>query len=85
MIFIYPTDTAYAIGCDARDEEAIKKIFKIKGREKHKTLPLIASDIDMVKQWCNLSGKAEQLAEQYWRQLHPAHHQAFSKQELKLN
>ncbi|MFB6257286.1 MAG: L-threonylcarbamoyladenylate synthase [Flavobacteriales bacterium] len=28
---IYPTDTVYAIGCDLKDQEAMKKVARIKG------------------------------------------------------
>ena len=31
-IIAYPTDTIYGFGCDARNEEAIKRLNKIKGR-----------------------------------------------------
>ena len=31
-IIIYPTDTIYGLGCDAKNETAIKKINKIKNR-----------------------------------------------------
>lgn len=47
-VFIYPTETSYGIGCDARDAEAVKKIFKIKGRDAKKTVTLIAADEKMV-------------------------------------
>ena len=33
-IFIYPTDTIYGIGCDATNHNLIKKIRKIKQRDK---------------------------------------------------
>ena len=66
MIFIYPTDTAYALGCDARDEKAVKKIFEIKSRDKLKTLPLIASSIEMVFNWCEFSDIALEIAKKYW-------------------
>ena len=29
-IILYPTDTIWGIGCDANNEEAIKKIIKLK-------------------------------------------------------
>jgi len=65
-VIIYPTDTAYALGCDATNQKAVEKIFKIKGREASKTLPLIAADAAMVREWAELSEKAEGLAKEYW-------------------
>ena len=65
-IIVYPTDTAYALGCDATNESAVEKIFEIKGREPSKTLPLIAGSVAMVKEWVELSGRAEELAEKHW-------------------
>lgn len=47
-VFIYPTETSYGIGCDARDAEAVAKVFAIKGRDLNKTVPLIAADKEMV-------------------------------------
>tara|TARA_Y100000034_G_C6812031_1_gene364973 strand:- start:354 stop:851 length:498 start_codon:yes stop_codon:yes gene_type:complete len=32
-IFIYPTDTIYGIGCDARNFEAVKRIRELKNRD----------------------------------------------------
>ncbi len=66
MIFVYPTDTAYAVGCDARDKNAVEQIFKIKQRDKFKPLPLIASSIFMAEEWCDFSGKALNFAKKYW-------------------
>ncbi|MBI2050560.1 MAG: threonylcarbamoyl-AMP synthase [Parcubacteria group bacterium] len=65
-VIVYPTDTAYALGCDATNEDAVKKIFRIKGREESKTLPLIAADADMARAWAEFSGKAEELAAAHW-------------------
>ncbi len=33
MIFIYPTDTIYGMGCDATNSDAVKKLREIKNRE----------------------------------------------------
>ena len=32
-IILYPTDTVWGIGCDARQEDAVKKFFAVKQRE----------------------------------------------------
>ncbi|MGB4774788.1 MAG: Sua5/YciO/YrdC/YwlC family protein, partial [Daejeonella sp.] len=37
-IILYPTDTIWGIGCDATNEEAVKKVFKLKGRPENKSL-----------------------------------------------
>ncbi len=50
-VIVYPTDTCYGIGCDATNSMAIEKIFRIKGREKDKPLPLIASSIEMIEKY----------------------------------
>jgi L-threonylcarbamoyladenylate synthase len=38
---LYPTDTIWGIGCDATNSEAINKIFKIKNREKNKSMIIL--------------------------------------------
>lgn len=37
-IILYPTDTIWGIGCDATNEEAIRRIFEIKQREDSKSM-----------------------------------------------
>ena len=45
-VILYPTDTVWGIGCDATNEEAVKKVFSIKKREDSKALIcLVDSDV----------------------------------------
>ena len=44
-IILYPTDTIWGIGCDATNQEAIDKIYKIKGRSEAKSL-IVLLDTD---------------------------------------
>ena len=45
-VILYPTDTIWGIGCDATNEEAVKKVFGIKQREDSKAmLVLVDSDV----------------------------------------
>lgn len=37
-IILYPTDTVWGIGCDARNTEAVKKIYALKRREDSKSM-----------------------------------------------
>lgn len=60
-VIVYPTDTCYGIGCDATNPVAIEKIFSIKGREKNKPLPLIASSIEMIEKYVFLEERAIKL------------------------
>lgn len=40
-LILYPTDTIWGIGCDATNEEAVEKIFKLKGRMNGKPLIIL--------------------------------------------
>ena len=37
-LILYPTDTIWGIGCDATNQEAVNKVFKLKGRSESKSL-----------------------------------------------
>ncbi|CDF78465.1 Sua5/YciO/YrdC/YwlC family protein [Formosa agariphila KMM 3901] len=50
-LILYPTDTVWGIGCDATNEEAVKKIFKLKQREDSKALICLVADDRMLKKY----------------------------------
>lgn len=45
---LYPTDTVWGLGCDATNEEAVRKIFKIKEREESKSLVILLPDVPSI-------------------------------------
>jgi len=49
-VILMPTDTIWALGCDAYNEEAIEQIYAIKGRPKNKTLTILVDAVGMIKQ-----------------------------------
>ena len=40
-IVAFPTDTVYGLGADATNEEAVKKIFKAKGRPSDRPISVL--------------------------------------------
>lgn len=47
-VILYPTDTIWGLGCDATNEAAVEKVFKIKQRADSKSLITLVCDLDMV-------------------------------------
>ena len=48
-IILYPTDTIWGIGCDATNEKAVAKIFKLKKRADSKSLISLVADKKQLK------------------------------------
>ena len=44
-VILYPTDTIWGLGCDAMNEQAIEKLFKIKHRDAKKSFVLLMTDV----------------------------------------
>ena len=65
-VVIYPTETAYGIGCDATNSEAVDLIFKIKQRPRELTLPVIFGDLIMAKKYVSFNDQEMELAKKYW-------------------
>jgi L-threonylcarbamoyladenylate synthase len=63
----FPTETFYGLGADARNEEALQKIFQIKGREENKPLLLLIGDRDWLSGLVrNIPPVAGRLMEKFW-------------------
>lgn len=45
-LVLYPTDTVWGLGCDATNEKAVEKIFKLKKREDSKSLIVLVDSVD---------------------------------------
>jgi len=48
---LYPTDTVWGIGCDARNKEAVNKVFKIKQRAEYKSMVTLVCDDKMLNRY----------------------------------
>lgn len=49
-IILYPTDTVWGLGCDATNENAVKKIYEIKNRDESKSLVILVDSMEMLEQ-----------------------------------
>jgi len=45
---LYPTDTVWGIGCDATNETAVEKLYKLKQKPQEEPVLILVSDIDMI-------------------------------------
>jgi L-threonylcarbamoyladenylate synthase len=50
-IILYPTDTIWGLGCDATNQEAVEKIFRIKSRSESKSLLVLVNGIQMLERY----------------------------------
>lgn len=48
-IICYPTDTIWGIGCDARNSDAVKRVYEIKKRADHKALITLVGNLNMLE------------------------------------
>ena len=51
-VIVYPTDTLYGFGCDAKNESAIGKINTIKGRKA--PMSVLAPNLAIAAKWMNI-------------------------------
>lgn len=66
-LVILPTETFYALAANPFHEEAVRRVFRIKGRDETKPLPLIASDMTVVKELvCPMSSLERKLTDGFW-------------------
>ena len=59
-VILYPTDTVWGIGCDATNEEAVKRVYEIKQRDDSKAL------ICLVDSDARLSRYVRKVADVVW-------------------
>lgn len=65
-VIIYPTDTLYALACDALNNRAIEKICKIKGLDPDRnTLSIVCSDISQASEYVRIDNHAFKMLKKY--------------------
>ena len=62
----FPTDTAYGLGADPFNEQAVQNIFTIKGRPEAKPILLLVNSMAMVENVAVLPAKARAICSRFW-------------------
>ena len=48
-ILLYPTDTIWGIGCDATNSKAVQRLYKIKERDKNKSMIVLLDSVEKLE------------------------------------
>ena len=62
----YPTETSYGFGCDATNQEAVNKIFQIKGREVGKPMLVVVAELEQIRPYIVWDERLELINKKYW-------------------
>jgi len=64
-LVVYPTDTLYALGADIYNENAVKRVFKVKNRPTNVPLPVAVSCLDDINKIAFLNKNARCIANKF--------------------
>ena len=65
-ILLHPTEGVWGIGCNAKNNRAVDRIFDLKKREKSKKFILLSPSIDSVKEFCLVSKEDLKILKKKW-------------------
>ena len=65
-IVTHPTDTCYGLACDPRNEEAVSKLYDLKGMPREKPLTWMVESLPKAREIVGFSEKALELANEGW-------------------
>lgn len=63
-LLAYPTDSCYALGCDARARRAVERLYALKRRDRRKPFALLVPDLSDVARYAIVSNFAYRLLRQ---------------------
>ena len=66
-LIAFPTETVYGLGADARNADAVRRLFAVKGRPAEHPVIVHLARADLMSNWARQTGaRAEALAEAFW-------------------
>src|SRR3954469_17572372 len=66
QVICFPTDTLFALSCDASNYDAIHKLFALKQRDKNKTMPILVADLATAMEIVHFDPVSLKLAQSFW-------------------
>jgi tRNA threonylcarbamoyl adenosine modification protein (Sua5/YciO/YrdC/YwlC family) len=61
-----PTDTVYGIGADPLNQQAVTRLFELKGRPEYKPIGLLVASVAQASEIGEIEGDAVELARRHW-------------------
>jgi L-threonylcarbamoyladenylate synthase len=62
---VYPTETVYGLGADALDEEAVERVFDLKGRARENPVSLAVAGADALDDYVHLTDRERAFVERF--------------------
>ena len=62
-LILYPTDTIWGIGCDATNEEAVRRVYELKRRDDSKAMLVLLDDVGRLPSYVDMPDVAYDLLE----------------------
>lgn len=66
QLVCYPTDTVYGIGAVASNDDAIRRLYAVKGRSPDNPLPLLISEAADAGRYAQVTPSARALISRFW-------------------
>ena len=66
-VIVYPTETLYGLGADALNQEAVARVFELKGRDPTNPIPVLIADDSMLRALvADTPPTAQLLMQKFW-------------------
>jgi L-threonylcarbamoyladenylate synthase len=62
----YPTDTLYGLAVDPRNDDAVERLYRAKGRDPNVAVPLIAASVEQAFAAASFTDAEARLAQSFW-------------------